>query len=309
MNRDASVEARGVRALSGDAELLDHLRPLTGTGSVHSVFARVVNLLTPDGTLVALAARTAGDAPRTLVLDLADWTGTELAAGGSVTFAEGNLRLGSARHPLLVTTAEALPWHAVAPSLAHLAPGALAAAADALERLNDAHGARGGMLGAAPGAGLMEQAVARALDDGRTRLLAAVRARDVPGIRAGVLSLLGLGPGLTPAGDDFLGGLALVAALPGSALAHLTPVLRDVLPAHLGRTTDLSHATLFEAVEGRVRGDLIDVLRELADTTRPPQALHVPARKVLAVGHTSGSDTLSGLTAGLHLEEELRGSL
>ncbi|MFC9392084.1 DUF2877 domain-containing protein [Streptomyces sp. NPDC057027] len=299
-----------LRARSGDALLLDRLRGLSGSGSVHSVFARVVNLLTPDGMLIALAARDGGDAPRTLVTDLAAWTGRGVEAGLSVAFGHGSVTLDRPHPhpPLRVTTAEARPWHAVTPSLADLPPGELAAAATLLDRLCRAYGPPGGMLGAAPGAGPMETAVARALDEGRTTLVEAVRAGDADRTRRGVLALLGLGPGLTPAGDDFLTGLALLAALPGSRLAGFPPVLRDVLTGHGGRTTDLGLATVSEAADGRARAELLDLLRLLAER-RPARDLNVPVRKVLAIGHTSGGDTLSGLAAGLRLEEELRGPL
>ncbi|MFD8567158.1 DUF2877 domain-containing protein [Streptomyces sp. NPDC059639] len=307
MCHEETVEARTVSALSGDAELLDRLHEATGQGRVHSVFARVVNLLTPDGTLVTLAARDGGDAPRTLVVDIPDWSGTALAADQHVTFAPGNLELGTGLHALRVTSTGARPWRPTAPSLAHLAPGALARIADRLDRLNREFGPRGGMLGPVPGAGPLELAVARALDAGRTALLTALRhGGDDAEIRRGVLALLGLGPGLTPAGDDFLTGLTFVAALPGSAPTGLVPAVRAVLAEHRGRTTDVSHATLTEATRARVRAELIDVLRQSADDDRPPQP---PVRRLLAIGHTSGSDTLSGLVAGLHLEEELRGSL
>ncbi|MFG2882717.1 DUF2877 domain-containing protein [Streptomyces sp. NPDC048297] len=301
-------DAIGLRVRSGDAALLDRLREPAGTGSVHSVFTRVVNVLTPHGTLIALAARDGADAPRTLIADVADWTGRGLAAGQSVTFTPGSITLGIPSRPLRLTTTGARAWDPVVPSLAHLAPDDVKTAAVVLDRLNHAYGARGGMLGATPDAGPMEAAVVRALHDGRTTLLDAVRAGDRPRIRRGILALLGLGPGLTPAGDDFLTGFTLLAALPGSGLAAFVPVLRDVLADHGGRTTDLGLATVGEAADGRARSELLDLLGLLANG-HPPGDLHVPARKVLAIGHTSGSDTLSGLVAGLHLEEELRGSL
>ncbi|WOX20491.1 DUF2877 domain-containing protein [Streptomyces solicathayae] len=299
-----------LRTGSGDARLLDLLRTLSGTGSVHSVFTRVVNLLTPDGTLIALAARDCGDAPRTLVTEVATWTEHGLEAGRGVTFATGNISVDvpHPHRPLRLTTEGARPWHAAAPSLTALPPGALAAAATVLDGLCRTHGPLGGMLGAGPDAGPMEIAVVRALDEGRATLVAGVRAGDDSRVRRGVLGLLGLGPGLTPAGDDFLTGLALVAALPGSRLAALVPVLRDVLAEHGARTTALALATLTEAADGRARAELLDLLRQLAEH-RPARDLNVPVRKVLAIGHTSGGDTLSGLAAGFRLEEELRGPL
>ncbi|MFI7341116.1 DUF2877 domain-containing protein [Streptomyces sp. NPDC050085] len=301
-------EPAGPRVLSGDARLLDALRTADGTGCVHSVFTRVINLLTWQGTLIALASPEAGDAPRTLVVDVADWTRYGPVAGRSVAFAPGTLTLPGPGRPLRLKTSGARPWYPETPSLAHLGPGGFAAAAAALDRLVRAHGTRGGMLGAHADAGPMERAVVQALHAGRSTLTAAILDGDESGMHRGVLALLGLGPGLTPAGDDFLAGLALVAALPGSALTGFGPVLRRALVAHPARTTDLSRATLAEAAEGRVRGELIDVLRQLAPGP-PPWELHAPVRRALAVGHTSGSDTLSGLSAGLHLEEELRGSL
>ncbi|MYT74874.1 MULTISPECIES: DUF2877 domain-containing protein [unclassified Streptomyces] len=307
MHGDESARTCTVFGLSGDAELLDLLCATTGEGRIHSVFTRVVNLLTPDGLLVTLAARDGGDAPRTLVVDTPDWTATALTAGRPVTFAPGNILLAPGPRPLRVTSADARSWRPKAPSLTGFAPGTLARVSAQLDALNQEFGPRGGMLGPVPGAGPLELAVARALDAGRATLLTALRhGEGDAAIRRGVLALLGLGPGLTPAGDDFLTGLTFVAALPGAAPTGLVPAVRAVLAEHRGRTTDVSHATLTEATRARVRAELIHVLRQSAEEDRPP---HAPVRRLLAIGHTSGSDTLSGLVAGLHLEEELRGSL
>lgn len=297
-----------VRVESGDAVLLRWLRTGGGTGRVHSVFARVVNVLSPQNVLIALAARGSGDAPRTLTADVADWAGRGIAAGQPVAFAPNGVTLGVPGRPLRLTAEGARCWYTIRPTLAGLPPGARAAAAAELDRLNRAHGPRGGMLAAAPGAGPMEAAVVRALHAGRAALTAGILARDSAATRRGVLALLGLGPGLTPAGDDFLTGLVLVAALPGSALAGLVPVVRDAVATHPERTTDVALATLREAADGRARAELLDLLR-LLERAADPLDLHAPVRAVLAIGHTSGSDTLSGLAAGLHLEEELRGPL
>lgn len=305
MSRCAPV---ALRVASGDDRLLRALDASTGRGRVHSVFTRVVNVLAPGGTLIALAARDAGHAPRTLTADVTDWAGRGLRAGQAAVFAPGSITLAVPGRPVRLATAGAQRWSATAPPVAGLAPGACAAAADLLDRLNRDHGVPGGMLGAAPQAGPMDAAIVRALHHGRALLLDALRTGDTALMRQGVLALLGLGPGLTPAGDDFLTGLTLVAALPGSAQAALVPVLREVLSAHPERTTDLSLATLREAADARARAELLDVLGLVAHAAAPRE-LHTAVRAVLAIGHTSGSDILSGLAAGLRLEEELRGPL
>ncbi|NBE50291.1 oxamate carbamoyltransferase subunit AllH family protein [Streptomyces boluensis] len=303
-----------VRTRSGDAVLLARLRALDGCGSVHSVFRGVVNLLLPDGELIALAARGRENAPRTLVVEIAHWGHSGVAAGRPVEFRAGGIALPDGAGGLWVDAREAEEWHPIVPSLAAFSPAELGTAARALDRLTRTYGQSGGMLGAAAAAAPMEIAVCAALDRGRAALVKAVRTSDTAGIRAAILALHGLGPGLTPAGDDFLTGIALLSALDGSGLDGYARTLRDVLATHSGRTTLLSTTTLHEALSGRVRAALVDVLNVLA-AGRGQSERHLldtvqnPVRRALAHGHTSGTDTLSGLATGLHLERELRGSL
>ncbi|MFE7157243.1 DUF2877 domain-containing protein [Streptomyces sp. NPDC057636] len=306
--------ATGLRAVSGDAVLIAHLRALSGQGVVESVFQRTVNVLTPGEKLVALAARGGGDAPRTLVTDADSWSDRGISAGQAVEFAPGVITVRTADAHLRVHTEGVNEWHPILPSLAALSQDDLAAAASALDRLIQAHGSRGGMLGPTPTASSMEAAVTRALTDGRDTLVRAITSADDAGMRRGVLSLLGLGPGLTPAGDDFLTALALLSSLHSSGLRPFGLALQDVLLEHPGRTTRLSVTTLDEALAGRARASLLDVLHALGrpsgwSEARPTESIRIPVRHVLAIGHTSGTDILSGLVTGLRLEKELRGSL
>ncbi|MFM9370500.1 DUF2877 domain-containing protein [Streptomyces sp. Da 82-17] len=302
-----------LRTHSGDAALLARLRGLDGHGRVESVFRGVLNLQLPDDGLITLAARGRDDAPRTLVVDVPHWGGSGVRPGAPVAFAPDSVRLTCAAGDIRVCVRDAAGWDPIVPSLDRLTPADLATAARALHQVTYTHGELGGMLGAPPTAGPMETAVCAALDHGRRRLIRAVRSRSGTESEA-VLALLGLGPGLTPAGDDFLTGLALLSALDGSGLGPFAAALGRVLAQHPGRTTLLSATTLREALSGRVRAPLVDVLHALAATRGHGEAQAVdiirsPVRRALAHGHTSGADTLSGLVTGLHLERELRGSL
>lgn len=310
-----SVSATTVlRPCSGDAVLLAHLRTLRGCGSVESVFRGVINLLLPDGGLMALAVRGSGDAPRTLVVDIAHWLDRGVEAGRAVEFGPDGIALQGAFGVLRVPVRGAMKWHPILPRLDSLTPSELAVSARALHHLVSVDGEPGGMLGASPGAAPMEVAVCTALEHGRDALVRAVRSSDTVGMRDAVLALLGLGPGLTPAGDDFLTAIALLSSLDGSGLGLFARVLHDVLDEQPGRTTLLSTTTLREALSGRFRAELVDVLCSLAATpgqseVQAIETVRAPVRRALAHGHTSGTDTLSGLVAGLHLERELRGSL
>jgi hypothetical protein len=103
--------------------------------------------------------------------------------------------------------------------------------------------------------------------------------------------LLGLGPGLTPAGDDLLAGL--LVGLAGR------PELRDPLAAAVARlapqrTTWLSAELLRLAADGLAAPAVVAVADALAGHG-PEDALARALPSLLAVGHTSGTALARGL--------------
>ncbi len=104
-------------------------------------------------------------------------------------------------------------------------------------------------------------------------------------------SLIGLGPGLTPSGDDFLCGLMAALHYLGHA-AVAQRLAQCVLPI-AGRDTSLiSAAYLRCASSGEAAGVLFDVLDSVAAGGDWRLANRLDA--VNAVGHTSGWDSLAG---------------
>ncbi|MFD7298412.1 DUF2877 domain-containing protein [Streptomyces sp. NPDC059897] len=106
-------------------------------------------------------------------------------------------------------------------------------------------------------------------------------------------ALLGLGPGATPSGDDYLCGLLLVARLPERSPPWL-PVLRETAHGAATRTAPVSAALLRHAADGYCVPQAAAVLHAAATGAD----LSAPVADLLAVGHTSGSDLLHGLCAG-----------
>jgi hypothetical protein len=105
-------------------------------------------------------------------------------------------------------------------------------------------------------------------------------------------TLVGLGPGLTPAGDDVLAAMLLtLSAVPGSTAA-VAGLVAETAPL-LTRTTALSATLLRHATEGRgipeVTG-LIDALAGSGD-------LAASADRLVAVGHSSGTALAHGVLA------------
>lgn len=141
-------------------------------------------------------------------------------------------------------------------------------------------------------------------------LALALAADDGPAAEAAAAGLLGLGPGLTPAGDDVLAGTlaTLCLLLPPVGVASfarprailhtpLTPAGAGQGLAHAvgelaaGRTTALSAALLDCARRGQVASSAADLLRALTGDGDVAAA----TGRLVRVGHSSGRDLAAGV--------------
>jgi hypothetical protein len=108
-----------------------------------------------------------------------------------------------------------------------------------------------------------------------------------------VAGLAGLGPGLTPSGDDLLAGFACVAYRARWAWgAGLFAELKGIPE---GRTTPLSRSLLRWAADGVASERALTWLDQLL--TGAPS----PVGPVLAIGATSGADWIAGALLALDL--------
>lgn len=116
-----------------------------------------------------------------------------------------------------------------------------------------------------------------------------------------VNSLIGLGSGLTPSGDDLLIGyvtglwctvehsserMQFIASL-GKTIIHLLP-----------KTNDISCTYLYYATQGQVSSRLANLAKGIC-RGESPAYLTQGAEAAMRVGHTSGMDALTGLLIGL----------
>lgn len=104
--------------------------------------------------------------------------------------------------------------------------------------------------------------------------------------------LIGLGPGLTPSGDDYLGGM--LVALRASGRATQANSLWRWLRGRLDRTSALSAAHLAAAAEGEAHEALHACLMNLGPEHEPWESVLGGLDKV---GHCSGWDALAGALA------------
>lgn len=109
--------------------------------------------------------------------------------------------------------------------------------------------------------------------------------------------LIGLGQGLTPAGDDFNVGViaALYAARGEKAADGFRELLSREILERFHSTTDVSAAFLKSAVYG----EFSETVLGLFETGRPKEEVAGAVRRAMSVGHSSGADSMCGLlTAG-----------
>jgi Protein of unknown function (DUF2877) len=285
--RVAEVRQAGATAIGGVliAESVGHQVPRSGfTGRVHSVFARSCNLVWGD--LLLTLSTTPTDGPT--VIRLAAGVPMDLRslfhAGERVTGGRSALRTPRAEIGWL----HARTWRPDAPRPS-LPRAAIVANLQHAER------------------GLAQYRSARpnALDGAAAAVIAALRracaAVDITAAPALVTRLIGWGEGLTPAGDDFLIGLlAGLDALPtaDAPRRECRAAVASTVMAQRQRTTPIAAHSLRLAAAGHHAAPLLDLRQALladADLGRVDRTM----RAALAIGATSGADTVSGLLAGL----------
>ncbi len=127
------------------------------------------------------------------------------------------------------------------------------------------------------------------LDDSLTH------SRSAGEIPESVVSLIGLGPGLTPSGDDFLGGalVALRTLKLDTAAARLSVWIKRHAPP---LTTNISLAHLSAACDGEALEPVHRALNAVLESDSD-DGIEAALAGLSAVGHSSGWDAFSGVLA------------
>ncbi len=137
--------------------------------------------------------------------------------------------------------------------------------------------------------------------------------RDEGEVDGAVRRLVGLGPGLTPSGDDLLGGMMVglistVGAAGGAAkeLEGVAAIIRGSISRQAADgTTAISAALLLQAAGGVAAAAVHRLVQALLQPGNTQSPIGV-ALAVARTGHTSGWDCLVGVLLGTHLAIRLR---
>ena len=140
------------------------------------------------------------------------------------------------------------------------------------------------------------------LDHARPRFDAvreALTRNDVAAFEAAALRVLGLGHGLTPSGDDFIGAIFFALAhAPREAWRADMPAMQARMHEAAQTTTNaISAALLDDLMAGRSYRALHELLAALQDGDAA--TIHHASQALLRVGASSGADMLAGLLLAL----------
>lgn len=263
-------------------------------GHVLAVFSCGCYLQAPDGSLAFVGLPALGRCPLNVIVDIPDWLervrpgdewrrrNTQIVIGGSTAFALPNVD----------------PWRPP-PAPGRPPPDvALVTLTKFASRQAPTSG-----LGPTVVPMLLGNAIATSAQP-----LLAVAAGPLNALRdwvssdawgkppAEAVKLLGLGPGLTPAGDDALSGALLALQAFGEPVAARS--LSDFLGAvAIAATSAISRAHLACAIDGEGHECLHALFTALASAE--PDAIAFAADRVTAIGHSSGWDALAGVAAVL----------
>jgi hypothetical protein len=253
-------------------------------GAVSAVHRRVCVISLVDDSLLTLATPAIGRLPRGITLDAPpEFTFHRIVARGVDIGARGGiLRIGGSA--LSIDLRPATPWRSRLGDLS-LDGARDAAVAQALET------ARAALRQDGSGDALVRVAGARF-----AALASATRTLDAAAAGDAMSALVGLGEGVTPAGDDYLVGFfaGLWASAGWAALRRaFVAALRERLTRSALETSRVSRVYLEAAFDGEVSERLFDLAGAIA-TGSADAAVHCAAASVLAVGHSSGACGLLG---------------
>ena len=270
--------------------------------AVHSVFRAALNLVRPSGDLLSLLSNEACDGPQSIRLaSVEDFSSLSLVVGAAGAFraAEITLDRSGGLPPFRVGCAAARRLAAETPPPIGGAEERWSAGVALLDGLQQRAGTDlriGCLLADAAAPGPMGERLARtALALGRS-----VRAGGAAAVRHAASRLVGLGTGLTPAGDDFLCGFHAAALCRTGARtgdSGLLAALAGAVRERLGATTALSATLLRSALAGHFFGPLTALAQACAG--KPGCGAPGAVLQLASVGHSSGMDAATGFFYGL----------
>ncbi|WHZ04387.1 DUF2877 domain-containing protein [Neobacillus sp. YX16] len=283
-----------INSISGDTDFIKVINNSTFTGFVHSTFNRTFNIKCfENGDLYTIACNRLDNGPNTLIVDIDNMKPMEIEANDRVRVEENLLYIGDR---LTISIDKACKWESVLPTY----PCNVEILKRNLMKMKDfinIHGVGGGMKKNVITLNPFETEVSNMLENRTLLLLNELLNDRISSALPHAVSLIGLGPGLTPSGDDFLTGLFTIFNMKNSPFYPYRSFCEDVLKKAKTLTNDISYMTLKKAAIGKVRESIISLLNALLFEN--DEDLNLSLNKLLNIGSSSGTDIALGIVFGM----------
>ncbi|WP_191689893.1 DUF2877 domain-containing protein [Sporosarcina gallistercoris] len=290
-------------ALTGDRHFLQHLKEGRMTGYVHSIFKRTINMVClNDGHLYTFASEVIDNAPNTLVLNCTTMENLSVAVNDRIHSDGRVVWIGTAQG---ISFSEAQPWDTGLPDYPQNTNGISKNLTYVKQRIREV-GTAGGIKPGVNQTTPFEQEVRMMLSKNTASLVDHLAAGDVAGALRDAQSLLGLGPGLTPSGDDYLTGMIAVFMVHNHPIPELQQFGKEVAVIAKKATNIISFSAIEQASNGKVRESIAQLISYLL--TGEEEFLFA-VDDVLQIGSSSGTDIALGIVAGIELTMKIGGNL
>jgi hypothetical protein len=272
------------------------------TGRVHSVFRKAINIAFPDSSLVSVVDSTIGQGPFNIVINLPSGLALDrfdIKAGQVAKLSKESLSIGNLDIDLKSSH--------IYESKHNLSYGLLNQKSQIEQnvlRMAGVVNSEGHFQGLAPMLNLQEHGTPNIfsveLISAVDSFLIAAQSHNLEAIKISASRLIGLGPGLTPAADDFLSGFMLASFLftenLGGNLDSVTGMSK-VIAEFSNQTTILSAQYLRQAAIGNGTERAVSVIEKLLTSNLQDDVERV-TRSLLSIGATSGTDFAIGIIFG-----------
>jgi Protein of unknown function (DUF2877) len=266
-------------------------------GTVHSVFRHACNIETAGGGLVTLLASSKGNSAHGIRLAHAVAPlDARLFAGQKVVIEQALLCVPDAA--VRIDLSGASVWRGeIAAVHVDASARALSQVRSTLCERAGVHGFAAVLFAARPADSAIGLALQARLSSALPALAQATASQDSAAVAGTAAQLVGLGPGLTPSGDDFLTGYLAALRSRGRAECGIAALLKGLdicLTPLFPRTNAISRQMLRDAVQGRFAEHLVELVNAVAHARDVVGA----TVRVLETGYSSGADTVCGLLFG-----------
>lgn len=272
--------------------------------SVHSAFQSALNFrLNGEQHLLTVMAASEGDLPQGIRLNAPEEFSFEKFQTGELAICRDGI-LQFEKSSLTVQLSRARRWQCDLPALKFDPANVAISAAwnfvwqvlNSRQRLSESEIIAEEFLGSNESA---KAGVPRRAGEAMHGLVRATRRFNLIDIPVG--GLIGLGSGLTPAGDDLLVGYLAglwCTVRDRSERAHFISRLGEKVIDLSSQTNDISRTYLYHATQGQVSSRLTNLAEGICRGENPEHLGDI-AEAAMNVGHTSGMDTVAGMLVGL----------